>query len=103
MNEDDTPRTKAGLTLLEAGLRIEALESAAAKALLVLAEMLKQQDLVEKHGQALLACVDVLFVELKLAGVNQSEFVVNSLERTRRAVDQMRQTLGEQRRANRNS
>jgi hypothetical protein len=101
MNDKDTPRTKAGLTLREAELRIEALESAAAKAIRVLTEMLMHEDLVDKHGEALLACVDVLFVELKLEGVIHSEYVVNSLERTRRAVDQMRLTLSEQRRANR--
>jgi hypothetical protein len=99
MNEMNTPRTKAGLTLDEAGLRIEALEAAAAKAILVLTEMLKQKDLVEKHGESLVACVDVLFVELKLQGVVHSEWVISSLERTRRAVDQMRLTLDEQRRA----
>jgi len=99
MNENDTPRTKAGLTLREAELRIEALESAAVKALLGLTEILKHKDLVEKHGEALLACVDVLFVELKLEGVVHSEYVANSLERTRRAVDQMRLTFDEQKRA----
>jgi hypothetical protein len=99
MNEKDTPRTKAGLTLLEAELRIDALESAAAKAIHVLAEVLKHEKVVDEHGEALLACVDLLFDELKLEGVIHSEYVANSLGRTRQAVAQMRQSLNEQRRA----
>ena len=101
MSEKDIDRTKAGLTLLEAELRIGALESAAAKAILLLTEVLKQAKIVDEHGEALLGCVDLLFDELNLEGVIHSEYVANSLERTRQAVAQLRQTLGEQRRVNR--
>ncbi len=93
----DTPRTTTGLTLHEAELRIDALEAAAAKAVLLLAETIKQEALIQKHGKALIACVDLLFDELKVEGLKHSEFVGSSLERTAASVKELRQSLLEQR------
>jgi len=88
----DIPRTKSGLTLIEAELRIESLETAAAKAILVLAKVLKHERIVREHGDALISCVDLLFDELKLEGMKHCEYVNGSLERTRRAVETLRRT-----------
>lgn len=46
----DTARTKTGLTLLEAEQRIDALEIAAAKAVVLIAAALKHEVDVEMHG-----------------------------------------------------
>ena len=99
MDTDDTPRTKGGLTLLEAELRIAALEAAAAKAILALAAMVKREDVVVKRRIALLDCVELLFTELKLEGAIHSQFVANSLVRTRSAVAELQQALSDQRSA----
>ena len=82
LNPTDTLRTKMGLTLLEAESRIISLETAAAKAQATLTEVLKHEAIVDKHGAALLSCVELLFSELKLDGVTHSQFVTDSLSRT---------------------
>ena len=62
--------------------RIDALEVAQAKALLLAAETLKNQQDVDKHAETLMACVELLFAELKIEGVKHSQFIESSLERT---------------------
>jgi hypothetical protein len=94
---DDTHGVKAE-TLLQAEARIDALEAAAAKATRMLAEMVKHEAVVDRDGAALAACVDLLFDELRLEGAVHGEFVRNSMERTKRAVAQLRQSLKEQQR-----
>jgi hypothetical protein len=91
-------RTKTGLTLLQSEQRIDALEIAAAKAVLLIANALKHEVDVEKHGQILLSCVDLLFDELKLEGMAHNAYVVNSLSRTKAAVSELRQSMVAQRR-----
>jgi hypothetical protein len=97
---DEIPRTKTGLTLFEAEQRIDSLEIAAAKAVVLLAETLKNEQIVDKHGSALIACVELLFDELKLEGMKHSQFVEESLSRTATAEKELRQTLLEQRTKN---
>ena len=97
MNTPSAPRTKAGLTLLEAERRIDSLETAAAKAMLVLAEILKHETLLHEHGDALVSCVELLFDEFKLEGLKHNEFVANSLGRTKHAVVELRKTLAKHR------
>ncbi len=97
MDTTDTPRTRTGLTLLEAEQRIDSLELAAAKALVILAETLRREQIVDKHGSALIACADLLFDELKIEGMKHSHFVEESLGRTAVAVKELRQSLLEQR------
>jgi hypothetical protein len=92
---EETPRTKTGLTLSEAEQRIDSLEIAAAKAVVLLAETLKHEQIVDKHGSALVACVELLFSELKLEGLKHSQFVEESLNRTATAEKELRQTLFE--------
>ena len=89
MATPDTALTKTELTLLEAEQRIDALEVAAAKALLLAAETLKLQKDVDKHREALLACVELLFTELKMEGVKHNPFVESSLERTAKALAEL--------------
>jgi hypothetical protein len=97
MDTQGVDRTRNGLTLLEAERRIEALEAAAAKALLVLAEAVKHKNDIDKQGEHLLACVELLFTELTLEGVPHSQFVEGSLARTASAVSELRRSLREQR------
>ena len=68
----EATRTSTGLTLLEAEHRIDALEIAAAKAVVLIAEALKHEVAVEKHGQVLLSCVDLLFDELEVEGLEHN-------------------------------
>jgi hypothetical protein len=81
---------KTGLTLLEADQRIEALEIAAAKTALALAEALRHQQVVDKVQHTLVACVELLFTELKVEGTRHSQFVEDSLGRTAKALDELR-------------
>lgn len=97
MDTQGEARTRAGLTLLEAEQRIDSLEAAAAKALLVLAEAVKHRNDVDKQGERLLACVELLFNELTLEGAPHSQFVQGSLDRTATAVRELRRSLREQR------
>jgi len=92
----DTPRTKTGLTLLEAEARIDSLEAAAAKAVLLLTEVLKHEKAVDGRAKSLLSCVDLLFDELRLEDMKHSEYVANSLQRTGHAVGELRKALREQ-------
>jgi len=86
----DAGRTTTGLTLQEAEQRIESLEAAAARAVLIMAEALRNRQELQKHGDRLIECVDLLFTELQVEGVKHSEFVQNSLARTASAVAALR-------------
>lgn len=97
MDTSDAARTRTGLTLLEAEQRIDALEIAAAKAVMLIAEALKHEVDIEKRGQTLLACVDLLFDELKLEGMKHNEYVEGSLSRTKSAVIELKHSLLAQR------
>ncbi len=92
---DAEPRTNAGLTLLEAEQRIDALELAAAKVVVQIADQLKDEVIIEKHGKALLDCVYVLFEELRVEGLKHSEFVESSLAHTASAVDTLQRSIRE--------
>ncbi len=89
MATPDAALTKTELTLLEAKQRIDSLEVAAAKALLLAAETLRRQQDVDKHREALLACVELLFTELQMEGAKHNKFVESSLERTARALAEL--------------
>lgn len=90
MAERDADRTTTGLTLQEAEARIDALEAAAAKAVLIMAEALRNRQELHRHGDRLIECVDLLFTELQVEGVKHGEFVANSLARTASAVAALR-------------
>lgn len=93
MTSQDAALTKTGLTLLEAEQRIDALEVAATKALLLAAEALKVQKDVDKHRETLLACVELLFTELQIEGMKHNQFVELSLGRTATALAGLRGSL----------
>ncbi len=90
---DAEPRTNAGLTLFEAEQRIDALELAAAKVVVQIADTLKSHGVIDAKGKALLDCVYLLFDELRVEGLKHNEFVENSLARTYKAVDDFRRAI----------
>ena len=92
---DAEPRTTAGLTLLQAEQRIDALELAAAKVVVQIADTLKHQKLERKGSEALLACVELLFDELRVEGLKHNQFVDSSLARTAVAVKELRASIRE--------
>jgi hypothetical protein len=90
MATPDAALTKTKLSLLDAERRIDALEVAAAKALLLAAETLRRQKDVDKHKEVLLACVELLFTELQMEGAKHNQFVESSLKRTATALAELK-------------
>jgi len=89
----DSQKTRHGLTLLEAEMRIDDLEAAAVQAALLLAQTAKHQAAVDTRTETMLKCVELLVDELFKEGMKHSEFVEESLGHAMIAAADLRKVV----------
>lgn len=87
------PKTRSGLTLLEAEMRIDDLEAAAVKAALLLAQTAKRQLVIDERTEVMLKCSEQLVDELFKGGMKHSEHVEESLGHAMIATIELRKAV----------
>jgi len=88
-----TDRTPQGLTLNEAGQRIDDLEAAAAQVALHLANSARYQKQVDARTETMLTCIELLVDQLAMDKGKKSEFVEKSLGMVTVAATELRKSI----------
>lgn len=89
----DVNKSDNKLKLLEAELRIDALEAAAVKTALLAAQAITERHVVAMLTGKLIACVDQFVDELDTEGLKHSKHVETSLLRLTNAANEIRGIL----------